>query len=135
MKAVFVDTNYWVATINPRDQLHARAVEVRKGLVSAGLITSESVLIEVLNYFSAHGANARQRAAHAVQKVLRRPDIEVVEQTQDSFRAGLGLYEARLDKGYSLTDCISMHVMQERAITDVLTHARHFEQEGFTVLL
>jgi predicted nucleic acid-binding protein len=49
--------------------------------------------------------------------------------------AGLALYKARPDKGYSLTDCISMHAMHERGVSDILTHDDHFRQEGFIVLL
>ena len=45
------------------------------------------------------------------------------------------LYESRLDKGYSLTDCVSMQVMRERGISEVLTNDQHFAQEGFTILL
>lgn len=45
------------------------------------------------------------------------------------------LYGARLDKGYSLTDCISMYVMREHGLTEVLTHDQHFTQEGFRTLL
>jgi predicted nucleic acid-binding protein len=48
---------------------------------------------------------------------------------------GLKLYESRLDKGYSLTDCISMSVMRDRNLTEMLTHDRHFAQEGFIILL
>ena len=48
---------------------------------------------------------------------------------------GLELYENRLDTGYSLTDCISMSLMSEREIQEVLTHDNHFKQEGFTSLL
>jgi uncharacterized protein len=40
----------------------------------------------------------------------------------------------RLDKGYSLKDCISMHTMRQRGISEVLTNDRHFEQEGFRAL-
>jgi predicted nucleic acid-binding protein len=40
----------------------------------------------------------------------------------------------RPDKGYSLTDCISMGTMRREAITEVLTNDRHFEQEGFRAL-
>ncbi len=47
----------------------------------------------------------------------------------------MSLYESRLDKGYSLTDCISMTVMRERNISDVLTHDNHFRQEGFKILI
>ena len=53
----------------------------------------------------------------------------------DLFFEGLALYGSRLDKGYSLTDCISMNAMRERGITDVLTHDDHFTQEGFNILL
>ena len=58
----------------------------------------------------------------------------MVRHTHESFLAGLALYKARADKGYSLTDCISMTAMRERNITEVLTHDRHFAQEGFTLL-
>ncbi len=52
-----------------------------------------------------------------------------------SFLEALELYESRLDKGYSLTDCISMNVCHKLGITQVLTHDHHFEQEGFSILL
>lgn len=39
------------------------------------------------------------------------------------------------DKGYSLTDCISMNVMRAQGMAEVLTHDGHFAQEGFTILL
>jgi uncharacterized protein len=48
--------------------------------------------------------------------------------------AGLDLYATRLDKGYSMTDCISMQAMRREGLTDVLTNDRHFEQEGFRAL-
>ena len=45
------------------------------------------------------------------------------------------LYQARPDKGYSLTDCISMEVMRREGLSEVLTNDEHFTQEGFTCLL
>ena len=47
---------------------------------------------------------------------------------------GLALYNARPDKGYSLTDCISMEAMRREGINQALTNDRHFEQEGFRAL-
>ncbi len=35
------------------------------------------------------------------------------------------------DKGYSLTDCVSMQTMRQGGLTQALTNDRHFEQEGF----
>jgi hypothetical protein len=57
-----------------------------------------------------------------------------VAQTAASFASGLALYRARLDKGYSLTDCISMQTMRQEGLSEVLTNDRHFEQEGFRAL-
>lgn len=34
-----------------------------------------------------------------------------------------------------MTDCISMNVMKAELLEEVLTNDRHFEQEGFTVLI
>jgi predicted nucleic acid-binding protein len=60
--------------------------------------------------------------------------ITVIEQNREVFLQGLSLFEARPDKGYSLTDCISMNVMREEGLTEVLSNDRHFAQEGFQLL-
>jgi predicted nucleic acid-binding protein len=50
-------------------------------------------------------------------------------------RSRLGsLYEARPDKGYSLSDCRSMLALSAHGVTEVLTNDHHFTQEGFTIL-
>lgn len=51
------------------------------------------------------------------------------------WRRGLGLYAARPDKAWSLTDCISFVVMTDRGLTEALTGDHHFEQAGFRALL
>ena len=134
MKLVFADTVYWVALIHPKDEWRNQARSATALLSDSRIITTDSILIEVLNFFAEHGNEARRRAVLAVEQLLITPDTEVVPQSHDNFLAGLTFYKARADKGYSLTDCISMTIMRERNITDVLTHDRHFGQEGFTVL-
>lgn len=135
MSVIFVDTHYWIASINPRDQWHSKAVEVESRLIGNSLITTEPVLIEVLNYFSGFGPKGRERVIDIARSVLNRDDVETLTLTRSAFLAGVDLYESRLDKNYSLTDCISMNIMRERGITDVLTHDRNFAQEGFNPLL
>ena len=98
------------------------------------LVTTDEVLTEVLNFLSTYGQGMRKRALLLIRDILDNPNIRVISQTHDSFRQGLALYEGRLDKGYSLTDCISMQVMKQLKITEVLTHDKHFKQEGFIVL-
>ncbi len=69
-----------------------------------------------------------------VRELLEHPTVLVRQQSRDSFLVGLEFYEARPDKSYSLTDCISMAVMQEERMTDALTGDNHFAQEGFNLL-
>lgn len=51
------------------------------------------------------------------------------------FERGVELYHSRLDKQWSLTDCISFVVMSEEGIAEALTGDHHFEQAGFVALL
>jgi uncharacterized protein len=135
MRAVFVDTAYWIAQFDSRDQLHAKALEIETQLTTIKLVTSEQVLGEFLTYFGKGGEQTRREASGTVREVMKNSDTQIVWQTQILFESGLALYEARLDKGYSLTDCVSMVVMRQLGIQEVLTHDRHFSQEGFTILL
>ena len=134
MRTLFVDTSYWIARSNRSDQWHQKARDVELELVNVELVTSELVLVEFLNYFCNFGAKMREKIAIATQKILDDPNIQIVWQTQTLFESGLALYNSRLDKGYSLTDCVSMVVVRE-SIQEVLTHDKHFAQEEFTILL
>ena len=135
MKRVFADAQYWVALGNRKDQWHQRALAASQRLGQVTLVTTEEVLCEFLAYYSSYGPETRRQTTETVRTLLRDSAIQVVEQSHQTFLAGLGLYEARPDKSYSLTDCISMVTMRNQAITDVLTHDEHFTQEGFAVLL
>lgn len=135
MSSIFIDTLYFVAIFQVTDQWHKTAVDVRKNIADQNFVTTDSVLSEVLNYFSGFREEVRREASVLIRDVLSEPKIEVLEQTRHVFLKGLELYESRLDKGYSLTDCISMNACRELGIKEVLTHDRHFEQEGFEILL
>ena len=77
----------------------------------------------------------RMGAVAMLDRLRLRPEIEIIPQTRDLFDAGLDLFRRRPDKGYNLTDCMSMALCRERDIAEVLTHDNHFAQEGFDILL
>lgn len=114
---------------NPLDAAYNRAQEFTKDIV-----TTEEVLTEYLNYFGDGSAHLRRKASLIVETVFQDPTVRLIRQSHESFRAGLALYRARPDKGYSLTDCISMEAMRREGLSEVLTNDRHFEQEGFRAL-
>lgn len=135
MRAVFADTCYWIALLNPRDQTHDIAIRVSRGLTGYRIVTTEEVLTAVLNYFGSRGPYIRSAAAKLVERMPADPSIRILPQTRESFLAGFRLYQARPDKGYSLTDCISMEALRREGLSEVLTNDEHFKQEGFTCLL
>jgi uncharacterized protein len=133
MNEVFADAFYWVALANPSDEWHAAVTDFDEKNNDA-LVTSEQVLTEFLNYYSGWGAYRRRAVHRMVGTILTHPAIITVGQSSASFLSGLRLYGEREDKGYSLTDCVSMNIMRERGITSILTRDKHFQQEGFTNL-
>jgi len=135
MSTVFAYSQYWIALINSRDQWRQRAISINAELDDARLVTTDSVLTELANFFAEYGIIMRRKVALAIRTVLSDEQVEVLSETRQTFLDGLTLYESRSDKAYSLTDCIAMNVMRRRVITDVLTHDTHFAQEGFNILL
>lgn len=134
MPEVFANSFYWIALANPVDAWHSAATKFSRTNPDAVLITTDEVLSEFLNYFSAAGERKRRIVARMFEEAMDHPCIMVLPQTRESLLRGFALYEARNDKSYSLTDCISMNTMRDRNMTEVLTHDQHFAQEGFTIL-
>lgn len=134
MKVVFADTFYWIAFINPADEWYLRVKTVAATLNKTKIVTTDEVFVEVLTFSATRGILMRNRAVELVKSAMINRRIQVVQQTRDSFLAGVALYENRPDKEYSLTDCISMNTMRQFGITEVLTHDKHFAQEGFVIL-
>ena len=130
-----MDTCYWIALINPHDQLHAKAVHLANELSEFNFVTTDEVLIELLNYFSSKDYRLKEVAIGFIHESLNDPQVTVLMQSRDSFLEGFSLFEKRIDKKYSLTDCISMCAMKKSEINDVLTADLDFQKEGFTILL
>jgi predicted nucleic acid-binding protein len=131
---IFADSFYWIALANPADAWHQTATKFSQTNIEAMLVTTDEVLGEFLNYFSAAGERKRGVVANMFEETMSHPRVLVIPQTRESLLRGFTLYKARADKGSSLTDCVSMVTMRERNIVEVLTHDHHFGQEGFTVL-
>jgi len=134
MRRFFADTFYWIALFSPKDAWHERVQVFSQSVGSCHIYTTEEVLSEFLTFCSAAGAQTRQQTAALVRSLFKDPTVTVIRQSHSSFLKALGLYETRLDKHYSLTDCGSMEVMKRQRLTEALTNDRHFLQEGFQIL-
>jgi uncharacterized protein len=133
-RTLLADSFYWIALIFPRDAFHAAVSSLSRTLGPARLVTTDEILTEVLSHFAGLGPYWRAKVAALVHDVRSDPDVDVLPQTRADFDAALALFEARPDKGYSLTDCRSMAAQRALGVTEVLTNDHHFTQEGFTIL-
>lgn len=135
MRNVFADAGYWIALVNPQDDLHQRSKEVSASLGPVRYTTSEMVLTEFLNSFANRGEHLRKVAVALVERLREDPNTTIVPQTSLLFRDALSLFAERHDKAWSQTDCASFQIMRGAGIGEGLTYDKHFEQAGFRALL
>lgn len=138
MRRVFADAGYWIAMTFRNDSLHQKAQAVSLELRKEGLyqlVTSEMVLGELLSHASGRGEGARIAAVQAVRAIRRDLSVLVCEQTSELFEDALAKYERSGDKSWSLTDCASFVLMQQKEIREALAHDHHFTQAGYRTLL
>ena len=134
MKSVFADTFYWAALTSADDTAHVRALEFSRSVQLDRIVTTDEVLVEYLAFFASARPSVRIQPGNTVAQFLTNSRVQVIHQSRDSFLSGLEMYRARPDKGYSLTDCISMPVIRRERLAEALTNDHHFEQEGFKAL-
>jgi uncharacterized protein len=111
--------------------MHATAIEALTGVDGAELHITDAVLTEVLNYYAERGEYLRQEALNLVKNLMNREDLNTSKYV---FHLALERFEDRQDKGYSLTDCMSIF-MEMNGVQDILTSDRHFTQAGFRILM
>jgi len=135
MNEVFLDASFAIALSSSNDQYHKKAITLAEQLEVAGtrLITTRAIILEIGNALAK--IRYRKAAVELLDSLEKDPNIEVIPITEELYKKAFQLYRARLDKEWGITDCISIIIMQDRGLTDVLTPDEHFQQAGFKVLL
>ena len=116
--------------LNADDELHNEMdIEYRKLMkIGCRFMTSTSILNEV--------ANSRCKPIVGFYKKLQRScHVDIVFVNKNIWSSGWKRYEDRPDKELSLTDCISIIIMDDYGLMNVLTNDKHFKQAGFNTIL
>ena len=130
---LLLDTVFIQALLNPRDQYHEQAKRWLNPVINAAEVwVTEAVLTEVANALS---AIHRNNAVRFIQQCYNTDNIRVVSVDRNLLIRALQLYEARPDKTWGLTDCISFVVMTDQGLINAVTADLHFVQAGFRALL
>jgi len=128
VKKVFVDTSYFVALANGRDEFHRQA----KAFSDGNIQPTTAILLELGTKFS----RADWRSIFlGILEILEEDDVEIVQIDSSLIGRGIELFRKRPDKHWSLADCISFEVMRDHDITEAVTTDEHFEQAEFIALL
>jgi uncharacterized protein len=135
VRFIFADTGYWVALLNPGDNLHQKAIQLAQSLQPVHIVTSEMVLTEVLNDFSKRGEYLRDVVSEFIRDLRSHSNTTIVPQSSQQFEQAFILYSQRKDKQWSHTDCVSFNIMGENGILEALAYDKHFAQAGFTALM
>jgi uncharacterized protein len=127
----FADTAFWFGLVVKQDQYHQRAREW-SAAVEGRIKTTIAVMLETANLLS---RPAWRGSCIGLFKRLEETEVEVIPLSMDLWQRGWELFQNRLDKAWSMTDCVSFVVMKERNLTDALTTDADFQQAGFRALL
>lgn len=132
MSRGFADSFYFIALANPLDAAHQKALAYSRAQ-NVPLMLTTWVLTEVADGLG----HSFQRGLFQQMLIKLRAGggHVIVPTTHALWNQGVELYDARSDKQWSLTDCISFVVMKNEGITDALTGDQHFIQAGFHALL
>ncbi len=127
----FLDTSYIIALEIKNEQDHQQVLQHWQTLVSLQpfLLTSTYIFDEVVTFFNSR--RLHQKAIEIGNRLLKSPDIELIDIDQQLFNQGWQYFQKHQDKTYSLTDCLSFIIMQNRNLSTALTLDHHFLQAGF----
>lgn len=132
MTGTFADSFYFIALLNPADLFHEEAVRFTQ-TNKKPMITTTWVFTEVADALCSPGF--RRHVHRSLGLIAAHPRTRLIAADEVWFTRGMALYGARLDKAWSLTDCISFEMMTELGLSDALIGDYHFEQAGFRALL
>lgn len=137
MNEVFADTSGWANFFIGTERHHVQAASlmVQWEQQKRGIVTTNYVMSELVALFTSPLNVSRSTVLRYIESIRSATWVEIVHIDPSLDAAAWKLLAERLDKKWSLVDCASFVVMEQRNLTDALTADRHFEQAGFVRLL
>ncbi|MBI4067280.1 PIN domain-containing protein [Candidatus Gottesmanbacteria bacterium] len=129
---IFIDTNAFIALIDPKDKFHKAAIGWWKANRETKLITSNIVTIETLGWM--RYKKGKRIAVEAGKTILFGEGISILPITNQDELAAWQLFQKIDGRGISMVDCTSFVLMKRLNIKKVFTFDQDFKTVGFSVL-
>lgn len=129
---IFVDTSFWVAMRNRRDEHHHEAVQLLTAHGATPLVTTTHVRGEAWTFL-------RRRAGHAaavdfLEVLERSPRVDVLPVAERLEAEALRWLRHRDEREYSFVDATSFALMRSRRLRSALAFDGDFSAAGFVEL-
>lgn len=125
---IFLDTSALYAFINAKDPDHVKVKSFLDAFKGKVVITNY-IFDEIITLVQARLGHDK---AVLVGNILNKsPQVNRVWILPSDEKEAWGFFQARKDKDYSFTDCVSFTVMRRLKISKCMACDDHFKQEGF----
>lgn len=137
MADVFVDTSGWACFFVRTEPFHASAKTFMQQWKADGtrVVTTNYIILELVALFISPLRVPRTQQIKTIETIRTAPWVEIVHIDPTLDNEAWKLLKNRPDKEWSLVDCSSFVLMQQRGIIEAFTTDHHFEQTGFVRLL
>lgn len=134
---VFIDTSGWANLVDKSQSYHETTAQQYHSFHQQGrkLVTTSYVITELVALLQSPLRLTRTQIISIVDSIRTSPYIEIVYIDASLDGESWQLLKKRTDKEWSLVDCTSFVIMQQRGIQEALTTDHHFAQAGFVRLL
>lgn len=129
---IYVDTSFWVALRNRRDDHHEDARELYRRHADAGLVTSNHVRGETWTYL-------RRKVGHGgavgfLDSIERSPRLQIVRVEAKHEAEALRWLRQHDEREYSFVDATGFALMRSLRIREALAFDGDFNSAGFVEL-
>lgn len=129
---IFVDSSFWIALRNRRDEHHEVAHQLLVAHQSRRLVTTNQVRGETWTYL-------RRRSGHAaavsfLDSIVESPRVQLVRVEAAHETAALAWLRRHDEREYSFVDATSFVVMQTLRLRDAFAFDGDFSAAGFVEL-
>lgn len=136
-RAVFADSQGWMAIVDSQDASHKAASAALEHLIATRwhIYTSNWTLYEALSHIKERAKSGGLSAAKALRDFAdTQSALTILPVTKDVESRAVKLFWDYEDKAWSVTVCASIVLMRDLTLTHILSGNHHFVQAGFTCL-
>jgi len=133
---VFIDTSGWANFFVRSQPQHRLADRLLREIRMTGRAATTNYVLAELAALMISPLRLPHALRQEVSEAIRRADwIDIVHVDEQLDARSWQFMATHQDKNFSLVDCSSFVLMNDRGLSAALTADRHFEQAGFVRLL